>query len=258
MTILCFHTVDPDWRSPLALSPDAFDEHCAWLLRHRDVRPLDEALALVDGSGRLPRGVVALTFDDGFASLYEHALPILVRYRLPATVFLVAQTLTPGGRVVDWVDPAPRVPPETLTASQIAEMQDAGVHFQSHSFSHHTLTELDEADCVADLRTSRTILEDVLGHTVDLLAYPRGRHDARVRRCAERAGYRAAFSLPETAEPVTRHSIPRVGLYPGNGVNTLRLKCARPYLTVRTSGTYNRVRHGVLACRSTPGRRPAA
>lgn len=256
MTILCLHTVDPDWRSPLALSPDAFDEHCAWLARHRDVVPLDEALTLVDGSGRLPRGVVALTFDDGFASLHAYALPILLRYRLPATVFLVAETLTPGGRVVDWVDPPPRVPPDTLTLSQIAEMQDAGVHFQSHSFSHLTLTMLDEADCEADLRRSRAVLEDVLGHTVDLLAYPRGRHDERVRQCAERAGYRYAFSLPETAEQVTRHSIPRVGLYPGNGVNTLRVKCSRPYLTLRTSGAYNRLQLSVLARRSTSTKRP--
>lgn len=246
MTILCLHTIDPDWRSSLALPPDTFEEHCSWLVRHRSVVGLDEAVGMLDASGRLPRGVVALTFDDGFASLHEYALPILRRYSLPATVFLVAQTLTEGGRVVDWVEPPPRVPPATLSRDQIREMQDSGIRFASHSYRHATLTDLDEQACTEDLRLSREILEDVLDHPVGQLAYPRGRHDERVRRSASAAGYTHAYSLPESSEPTGRYAIPRVGIYPGNGVPALRIKCSRPYLPIRTSGVYNVLRRRVL------------
>ena len=94
MTILCYHAIDPDWRSPLSVSPEQFEAHCAWLARHRRVVGAAEAAVRVALSGRLPRGRVAITFDDGFRSVHRYAFPILVRHRLPATVFLVAQRIS--------------------------------------------------------------------------------------------------------------------------------------------------------------------
>lgn len=235
MTILCYHSVEPGWESPLAVHPDDFALHCSWLARNRAVLPLLEAVHRLDGSGRLPGGSAALTLDDGFAALHEHALPVLSRHRLPATVFLVAETLTPQGRVVDWVDTAPEYSLQTLDLAQVREMQQAGVSFQSHSWAHHDLTQLGFDACVRDLRASRELLEDLLGHPVPLLAYPRGRHDHRVREAAASAGYSYCFALPERPERPGPHAVPRVGVYRGNGLPALRAKCWRPYLRVRTS-----------------------
>ena len=235
MTILCYHSVEPDWESPLAVTPEAFAQQAEWLSRSRQVLPVRNALSRLDARGRLPRGTAALTFDDGFAALHEHVLPVLTQRRLPATVFLVAQTLTPGGRPVDWVDTPGTEPLHTLTLDQVLEMQDAGVDFQSHSWAHHDLTKLTYDECVRDLRESRELLSDLLGRRVTLLAYPRGLHDAGVRRAAEVAGYTHAFALPETAEEPGDFAIPRVGIYRGNGSFTVRVKSARPYLQVRTS-----------------------
>lgn len=233
MTILCYHEVDAHWQAPMAVEPAAFTAHCEWLAAHRTVLPLDEAVRRLDRSGRLPRGCVALTFDDGFAGLYEHAFPTLRRLRLPATVFLVAATLTPEGRAVDWVDFPPPFPLVTLTAEQVAEMQEAGVAFGSHSLTHANLTDLTHENCRDDLSTSRELLEQLLGVPVPFLAYPRGRHDESVRTAAREAGYRHAFSLPETHEAVGPFAIPRVGVYRGNSVTDLRIKCMRAYLPVR-------------------------
>ena len=235
MTILCYHSVEPDWNSPLAVTPEAFAQQAAWLGRSRRVLPVRDALPRLDARGRLPRGTTALTFDDGFAALHEHVLPVLTRHRLPATVFLVAQTLTPAGQPVDWVDTPGSQPLTTLTLDQVREMQDAGVDFQSHSWAHHDLTRLSYDECVRDLRESRELLSDLLGRRVTLLAYPRGLHDANVRRAAEAAGYTHAFALPETAEQPGDYAVPRVGIYRGNGSLTVRVKSARPYLGVRTS-----------------------
>lgn len=231
MTILCYHTVDRGWRSPLAVTPEVFDRHCAWLA-HRRVVPLAEAGERIDRWGRLPRGMTALTFDDGFAGLYEHAWPVLRHYGLPATVFLVAETLSPQGRAVDW---APTTPPgtRTLDLNQVLEMQDAGISFGSHSYAHHDLIALEAAECERDLRESRVMLEDLLKRPVPHLAYPRGLHDDTVHRAAEAAGFTHAFSLPEGPEEVSRYAIPRAVIIPGNGVPTLRFKTSRLYLPFR-------------------------
>ena len=244
MTILCYHAVDPDWTSPMSVAPEYFAAQCAWLARRRAVVPLSESLSRLDSSGRLPRATAALTFDDGFRSVYDHALPVLSRHGLPATVFLVAQTLTTAGQGVDWVDTPPTYELKTLDMDQVKEMQAAGVSFESHSYSHADLTALSFEDCVRDLRDSRELLETLLGHPVTLLAYPRGRHNESVRAAAQRAGYTHAFTLPEAKEAPGPYAVPRVGLYRGNSLTGLRVKSARPYLTLRTGLPYELHRRG--------------
>lgn len=235
MTILCYHSVEPDWESPLAVHPHAFAQQAAWVRRNRRVLPLADALPRLDPSGRLPRGEAALTFDDGFAALHEHLMPVLAREKLPATVFLVAQTLTPAGQTVDWVrNPGPK-PLSTLTLDQVLEMQDAGVDFQSHSWAHRDLPLLTQEECVRDLRDSRELLSELLGRPVTLLAYPRGLHNQQVREAAAKAGYTHAFALPERAEQPSAFAIPRVGIYRGNGQLTFRVKTARTYGRLRSS-----------------------
>lgn len=240
MTILCYHSVEPDWNSPLAVTPEAFAQQAAWLSRSRQVLSIRDALPRLDVRGRLPRGTAALTFDDGFAALHEYVLPLLTQHRLPATVFLVAQTLTPAGRPVDWVDTPGTEPLSTLTLDQVLEMQEAGVDFQSHSWAHHDLTRLPWDECVRDLRESREFLSDLLGRAVTLLCYPRGLHDADVRKAAEVAGYTHAFALPVGPEQPGDYAVPRVGIWRGNGLSAVRVKAARSYLRVRTAEPFVR------------------
>ena len=144
---------------------------------------------------------VALTFDDGFAELFDHAFPVLVRFGLPATLFVVGRTLTDPPIPVDWVDDPPARPLRTLTSEQVLEMRDVGIAFGSHSASHRDLATLGEEEVVRDLRESRETLEDLLRTPVAFVAYPRGRHNEHVRRAAHRAGFSHGFSLPEHREP---------------------------------------------------------
>jgi len=246
VSILCYHAVEDHWSSPLAVTPAAFEEQCEWLVRRRTVVPLGEAVGRLDRRGNLPRGISALTFDDGFASVYEHAFPLVRRHRLPATVFLVSQTLTPQGQEVDWVDTPPQRPLATLTREQVLEMRDDGLDFQSHTWAHKDLTALDHAELVRDLVDSRTLLEDLLTRPVTHLAYPRGRHNERVRQAAHKAGYSYAYALPEGREPFGPYSVPRVGIHRGNDLRVFRIKDEPSYLRVRTSPVYaalRRLRH---------------
>ena len=254
MTILCYHAVDDNWRSPLAVTAGDFESQAAWLAANRRVLDASTAATRVDRSGRLPRGETAITFDDGFRSVVQHALPALRRHGLPAMVFVVAETLVGDGRAVDWVDTPPEWPLETLSVDELRELEEGGVTVASHSYSHHVLTELGEAECTADLRRSREVLEDLLGHPVRELAYPRGFHAEHVHRAAAAAGFTAAFTLPEGPEPVGPLAIPRVGVYPGNDARTLRAKTSRLYLPLRQGPVYPWVRR-VLKGSPPPTRR---
>jgi colanic acid/amylovoran biosynthesis glycosyltransferase len=232
VTILCYHTVEPAWRSGLAMAPQDFERHARWLARHRTVVDLSTAIGLMDRRGRLPRGVTALTFDDGLTGVHEYALPVLRSLGLPATVFVVARTLL-GDPTVDWIDDPPDEPLGTLDLEQLRELEAAGIEVASHSLAHRVLPSLDAGGCEDDLRDSREVLEESLRRPVRYLAYPRGRHDAMVRRAADRAGYTHAFALPEVGEPVGPYALPRVGVYRHNGTPMLRAKTASPYLRAR-------------------------
>jgi peptidoglycan/xylan/chitin deacetylase (PgdA/CDA1 family) len=235
VTILCYHSVDPAWESPLAMRPAEFAAHAAWVAKHRTVAPLSEAVPRLDSKGRLPRGMAALTFDDGFTGVLEHALPEVQRHGLPITVFLVAQTLTDEGLDPWWVRTPPSWSLTTLTVDEVLHLRDLGVDLQSHSWAHQDLPELDEDACEQDLRRSREFLEDLLQESVPYLAYPRGLHDEGVRRAARRAGYSHAFALPEGPESVDDYAVPRVGIHRGNSTRTLAVKAQRRYLDVRHS-----------------------
>ncbi len=233
MSILCYHEVDPEWQSTLSITPEAFREQCTWLSNRR-VLSLDEAAPVVASKGRMPRGSNAITFDDGFRGVGEHAWPILKEFGLPATVFVVAETMV-GEKAVDWVDGTEPGVLQTMTREQVEVLASEGMTIGSHSRAHHDLTTLSEAEVLADLQESREILEEVAGRSITHLAYPRGRHNAMVRRAASKAGYSWAHALPETQEVGGQWAIPRVGVYPGNGLAAMRIKSAPLYARLRTS-----------------------
>ena len=135
MSILCYHEVDPGWQSTLSVTPDAFRAQCAWLSRRR-VLSLDEAAPVVAAKGRLPRGTSSITFDDGFVGVGAHAWPILKHFDLPATVFVVADTMV-GEKPVDWVDGTEPGVLQTMTRDEVAALAREGMTIGSHSRSQN-------------------------------------------------------------------------------------------------------------------------
>lgn len=88
LLVLGYHNVDATWRWPTA-RPEGFARQMAWLARSVNVVALDVALADLAAGRPLPPRAVAITFDDGYRDNLVHAVPVLRRLGLPATVFLV-------------------------------------------------------------------------------------------------------------------------------------------------------------------------
>lgn len=70
------------------VSAKMFELQMRWLKRYYAVLPLSEILDGLEGKRPLPDYAVAITFDDGFRNNYTIAFPILLKYDLPATIFL--------------------------------------------------------------------------------------------------------------------------------------------------------------------------
>jgi peptidoglycan/xylan/chitin deacetylase (PgdA/CDA1 family) len=234
MSILCYHAIDPAWRSPISVDPETFDRQMAWLATHRRLVSLGAATRMMDANGRLPSRIAAITFDDGFDSVHEHAMPALLRRGLEAAVFLVAETLERADAGIDWIED-PKAPRRSLSSQEVLELRDAGFDIGSHSYSHRDLTTLLDGEIVSDLRRSREVLEDLIDAPVTLLAYPGGRHDGRVRRAAVTAGFEHCYAMADTEPRSLPHAIPRVGMYQGQGTATLYAKTSPWFWRMRAS-----------------------
>jgi peptidoglycan/xylan/chitin deacetylase (PgdA/CDA1 family) len=107
LTILTYHRVLPvpdaaAYPFEAMVTPrDHFEAQMALLRRRYPVLPLGEAVRCLE-EGTLPRRAVSITFDDGYIDNYEYAWPILEKYRIPATLFLVTGAV--DGRLRFWWD----------------------------------------------------------------------------------------------------------------------------------------------------------
>ena len=90
-SILVYHTISSP-AEPLAgeidISRERFERQLQWLSRWHQVVRLDETLGDLSGGSRA--GGVAITFDDGFRDNLTVALPLLEKFHLPITLFVVA------------------------------------------------------------------------------------------------------------------------------------------------------------------------
>lgn len=95
--ILYGHRISDDDEGYLqGLKPEWLDQQLAYLTRHYEVIPLRTLVDCFERGQPVPQRSVVLTFDDGFRDNLTHAFPLLQRYRVPATIFVVTGSLTYG------------------------------------------------------------------------------------------------------------------------------------------------------------------
>ena len=136
-------------------------------------------------------GQFLLTFDDGYASLADHAYPILADLGFTATTFLITDYV---GKTNTWDVRYTwnRLP--HLAWRDVEHWRARGFSFASHGATHRRLTWLDDAAAQEDLRRSRDVLLARLGTDAGrAIAYPFGAVDDRVTALARTAGYELGF-----------------------------------------------------------------
>jgi peptidoglycan/xylan/chitin deacetylase (PgdA/CDA1 family) len=168
----------------LNVAPDRFREQIAGLQRRGYViRPLAEVLRTQRLGLPMPPRTVVLTFDDGFASVYKNAWPVLMELQAPATVFLCTAFLdseTPFP-FDPWAETfRKQVPVDSwrpLRTDECREMLASGlIEFGAHTHTHQDFRSRPD-DLADDLRTCQQILGDKFGQAEFSFAFPFGYYD---------------------------------------------------------------------------------
>ena len=194
--VLTYHAIERIPSNSYSVSAANFEHQMEYLRRNCNVIPLGDLHDALAKTKSLPPQSVVITFDDGFRNFHTYAYPVLRKYRLPATCFIITSKIGDSDECfMKWGE-----------LEQI--LRDGLVTVGSHTVSHRPLSSLDASELEREIRESRDVIRDNLGVSVNCLSYPYGTrrdYDDRCIQVLRESGYKLACT-----------SI--------NGVNTTRAK----------------------------------
>jgi len=189
VVVFCYHRVEGKAGGDLSITLELFEEHLQKLKDNGiSVISMQDFLAWKRSEKNIPAKSAIITIDDGYASAYDVARPILRKFGYPWTYFIYTQYVNSGGKSITW--------------KQLEELRDEGVEIGCHTISHQDLrlpgkkTAEEYALWLRqEIIDSKKMIEQKLGIECATFAYPLGRHNPQVVAVVKEAGYAAAFSV---------------------------------------------------------------
>ncbi|HEY9514223.1 MAG TPA: polysaccharide deacetylase family protein, partial [Gemmatimonadaceae bacterium] len=153
---------------------------------------LSELAACARGERRAAPNEMAITFDDAYRGLREHAFPVLEAHGFSAVCFVITDY---AGRLNRWDVAYGGRRFAHLAWRDMRRWQGRGVEFASHTATHPRLTWVSDERLAAELSRSRAALREALDVPCTAVSYPFGACAERERDRAAGEGYQLGFTL---------------------------------------------------------------
>jgi len=184
--VLMYHYVVEDAalakKDKRVVTVKSFDKQMRFLKANNyNVISLEALVSLIRAKKKIPQNTIVITFDDGHLDNYTNAYPILKKYNLQATMFVIVDYLSS---------------PNFMTQEQIKEMSDSGlVTIGSHTLTEKYLPKIKEENVLKrEIFESKNKLESILGKPVNCFSYPIGGFNKAIRQMVIDAGYGVAVA----------------------------------------------------------------
>jgi peptidoglycan/xylan/chitin deacetylase (PgdA/CDA1 family) len=166
IVVLLYHRVGRRSSVRVDLPEWLFEEQIERIAVTPGVMDIDSALSALGGEAPSGPDPVVVTFDDGTADFVEVALPVLARYKVPATLY-VATDFVESGRSF----------PDAGTPASWQALNDAVstglITIGSHTHSHALLDRLPTHLIAEELERSVSLIAERLGVAARHFAYPK-------------------------------------------------------------------------------------
>ncbi|WP_196138473.1 polysaccharide deacetylase family protein [Aliikangiella sp. G2MR2-5] len=183
--VIQYHHVSDSTPRQTSINPKLFQAHMDYLEKSGfKVISLESFVKQVEQGIDFDDKTVLITFDDGYLSVYEDALPILVKKQYPFTVFVNAKPIEQG--LSQW-----------MTWEHLRELKRKGATIANHSYLHQHLIRKQEGESDGDwlnrvshdLALNQQKLDKELGKSVKALAYPYGEYNSNIQKLVRQLGY---------------------------------------------------------------------
>ncbi len=186
--ILCYHKTEP--APPGARIKGLYLEPA---LFQKQIRELSSAgFSFVPPGFTTGRKNITITFDDGFCSNLEAALPVMQELRCRSINYLVADRI---GKTSDWEAVEGGEARPLMDEAQIRDWLAAGHWIGAHTCTHPRLSRIPRAQAKEEIRAGKKKLEDRFGQSIEHFAYPFGDYDEEVVEMVREAGFRTASTM---------------------------------------------------------------
>ncbi len=230
--VLVYHQIDkaPAKGAPfrsLYVSPSAFARQIG-LLGLLGYRGLSMNGLLPYLSGELTGKVVGITFDDGYVNNLVHALPVLQRHGFSSTCYAVSSL---AGKTNVWDEKIGIAQTPLMNATQMREWADGGQEIGCHTRTHARLTNVDDAESVAEIANGKLELEAILGQPVRHFCYPYGDYRQAHTDIAAVQGFTTATTTRRgrCTPGISMLELPRVPVLKSTSLPVFFLKVASGY-----------------------------
>ncbi|TQV82789.1 polysaccharide deacetylase family protein [Aliikangiella coralliicola] len=204
--VLQYHHISESTPRVTSTSPELFKRHMNYLKTHGfRVLAMAELIKLLNQKKTLPDKSVVITFDDGYLSIYENALPLLKQYDFPFTVFVNTKAVSENSK-------------QFMSWRHLKELTRNKGTIANHSVSHAYLIRKGsgESESEWEKRVSQEIsvaqaeIVSRLGKSVKAFAYPYGEFNLALKNILDSMGY-IAFGQQSGAVSVDvdHQAIPR-------------------------------------------------
>ena len=187
--VLMYHHINHHKGDMVTITPEVFEGQMEYLYRagYRTLK-IDELITYINGGLTLTQKAVVVTFDDGWLDNYMYAFPVLKKYKINATVFLITNRVenaslknskfkVQNSKLLIPTHNESKVLIENsedwkvvLNWELIKEMSNSGmIEFYSHTKSHAKCNSLPEKELMEELKESREIIEKRLGSPCPIL-----------------------------------------------------------------------------------------
>lgn len=238
IAVLCYHNVAteeeklnfPDEAS-WVITKDNFEEHLKYLEKHHyKTLTMEEFYKWKKGDISLPYKSVLITFDDGFLSNYEYAFPLLKKYKMNATVFVVGKFIEDSNQTT-WDSNI-----RTYMSKDILNIVDKeypNIEIYSHSYNLHRDGAIEEN--IDYFENDIKIFNDKI-KDVDVYCYPFGKYNNNMIDALKKSNYKLAFIYGPTKKEYRKASrkdndyeIPRLNVSHGMPTWKFGLRLLMPF-----------------------------
>lgn len=209
--VLTYHHISKKPFSGITITPERFEKDLKMLKDNKfNVISMRQLLNAMEGKQKLPDNAVVISFDDGIESFYKHAYPLLKKYKMQAVNFVITfrtENYRPSDSELN-----------PLSPDEIREMYKSGlIDIQSHSHNGHDYVNINEKlkkggklafriyspeaksyeseeeyrkRVLDDLVKSREVIYKYIGSYPDMLCFPFGHYNKRLREIAKESGFK--------------------------------------------------------------------